>query len=234
MGLIRIFFIMIFLRLHVSSSPSQNLLVSAFNQLENGNKAALDKVPIKVGSIGRVTTVDRRGGGGHGGGGGHAASGGGSHGGGGGGRGRGGSNNNRGNGVGRGYAAVIPLYAAGAGAHHINNNHRHGGRTSGATTNSIGRGEEDYEAKQKLSEVKAAVVGIARMRHQWKCPTGESADTLIITMPLDKVIIRQFRSHADCSLYSRILLQRPPKICTAKEVPETSERERGRVRVLGI
>ncbi|KAG5515798.1 hypothetical protein RHGRI_036744 [Rhododendron griersonianum] len=94
---------------------------------------------MKVAS-GGVTVVDKRGGGG--GGGGHGGGGGG-HGGGGHGdssaRSVGGSNGDTtGKGSNRGYAAVVPLFAAGAGAHHVNNRPAHHGNNGGGTTTYIG------------------------------------------------------------------------------------------------
>lgn len=84
---------------------------------------------MKVAS-GGVTVVDKRGGGGGGGGGGH---GGGGHG--GSARSAGGSyGDTTGKGSGRGYAAVVPLFAAGAGAHHVNNRPAHHGKNGGTTT----------------------------------------------------------------------------------------------------
>ncbi|KAI8524355.1 hypothetical protein RHMOL_Rhmol13G0144200 [Rhododendron molle] len=78
---------------------------------------------MKVAS-GGVMVVDKRGGGG---GGGH------------GGGGHGGSSarsagDTTGKGSDRGYAAVVPLFAAGAGAHHVNNRPAHHGKNVGTTT----------------------------------------------------------------------------------------------------
>ncbi|KAE9461390.1 hypothetical protein C3L33_06721, partial [Rhododendron williamsianum] len=94
---------------------------------------------MKVAS-GGVAVVDKRGGGG-GGGGGHGGGGhgGGGHGGGGhdgsSARSAGGSNGDTtGKGSNRGYAAVVPLFAAGAGAHHVNNRPAHHGNNGGTTT----------------------------------------------------------------------------------------------------
>ncbi|PSR86478.1 Homeobox protein knotted-1-like [Actinidia chinensis var. chinensis] len=123
----------LFLHLNASSHPSQTFLVSAFNQQQQkfGDKRSLGIAAIK-GGIGGATSVERRGGGG----GGHGGGGGGGHGGGGhghiGGRGR-----PEGKGLHR-YRAVIPLYAAGAGAgaHPDNNRYHHHGK-NGCTATGI-------------------------------------------------------------------------------------------------
>ncbi|XP_058196532.1 glycine-rich protein DOT1-like [Rhododendron vialii] len=131
--------LLIMLSIHLHAS-SQNLLVSALDQQEDQNvgdrrSQGLDvNTSMKVASVG-VTVVDKRGGGG-GGGGGH---GGGGHGGGGHGgssaRSAGGSDGDTtGKGSNRGYAAVVPLFAAGAGAHHVNNRPAHHGKNVGTTT----------------------------------------------------------------------------------------------------